>query len=173
MPNLSCRYVYKLLDTNSVGAKPDSPAKCASRIFLIIRLRARCPQRLFFLNNNALTPRRCEARLAQFGITCRILSHRNTHKHWITSRRCLGTPRPKCGTYILNFIVVPSVENYFSAFLDRIVVPTVQTATSLMFCYSRYCVKKLTNVHNISLSLWARGKCWRIALVWGLAHFSI
>ena len=23
--NLSCRYVYKLLDTNSVGAKPDSP----------------------------------------------------------------------------------------------------------------------------------------------------
>ena len=25
VPNLSCRYVYKLLDTNSVGAKPDSP----------------------------------------------------------------------------------------------------------------------------------------------------
>ena len=38
VPNLSCRYVYKLLDTNSVGAKPDSPKKCALRILLIMSL---------------------------------------------------------------------------------------------------------------------------------------
>ena len=38
VPNLSCRYVYKLLDTNSVGAKPDSP-KNAQRAFSWLRHR--------------------------------------------------------------------------------------------------------------------------------------
>ena len=44
VPNLSCRYVYKLLNTNSVGAKPDSPVVCGAhelRLFSISILRAR------------------------------------------------------------------------------------------------------------------------------------
>ena len=44
VPNLSCRYVYKLLNTNSVGAKPDSPVVCGAhelRLFSISILRAK------------------------------------------------------------------------------------------------------------------------------------